>query len=255
MSVLHILPNENSAKRIGDLFPEFKIVSVADYNLFVGPLSNFPNRLSFLAEMIFDDSSRWKEMEWIFDDVNAFVERIRIEKPKSVVVWHDEFTNDQIFLRMICWLLRGYDGLVEIVNVKNWYEWDVHSDPARTRIEYKKSNAIFVLDAQERDRYSDEYIKIQNRKEMLREFKDGKFIFITADHYDSDILAQIRKEWQTAIRVVGRCLIQQIDRGKTDLNDFFFLWRIRNLIRSGSVEAEGNLYDSREFRIRLPQGK
>ncbi|WP_235596127.1 DUF3658 domain-containing protein [Leptospira weilii] len=145
--------------------------------------------------------------------------------------------------------MRDYEGLVKVVNVKNWY------DSNRTKIltEYKKSNLSRDLDFQERSRYSDEYVEIRDRKEMLREFKEGKVVFLSVDHYDSDILLSITKEWQTAVRVVGTCLIRQFDRGEKDLTDSFFLWRIRNLIRSGSVEAEGDLNDWCQFRIRLPE--
>ncbi|ULH29899.1 DUF3658 domain-containing protein [Leptospira weilii] len=248
MSTLHILSNAYNAKKLKDLFPEFTIVSIDDYDLYFGPLSSFPERLFYLAETFSNDRALWKEWKWISDAINAFEKKIRSKKTESVIVWYDEFTNDQIFLRMVCWFLRDYEGSVKVVNVKNWYDWE---DSNRTKIltEYKGRD----LDFQERSRYSDEYVGIRDRKEMLREFKEGKIVFLSVDHYDSDILLSITKEWQTALRVVGTCLIRQIDRGGKDLTDSFFLWRIRNLIRSGSVEAEGDLNDWRQFRIRLPE--
>ncbi|EMK09364.1 MULTISPECIES: DUF3658 domain-containing protein [Leptospira] len=42
---------------------------------------------------------------------------------------------------------------------------------------------------------------------MLREFKEGKVVFLSVDYYDSDILFLVTKEWQMAIRIVGKCLI------------------------------------------------
>ncbi|WP_307927903.1 DUF3658 domain-containing protein [Leptospira borgpetersenii] len=107
---------------------------------------------------------------------------------------------------MVCWFLRDYEGSVKVVNVKNWYDWE-NSNRTKILTEYKASNLSCDLDFQERSRYSDEYVEIRDRKEMLREFKEGKVVFLSVDYYDSDILFLVTKEWQMAIRVVGKCLI------------------------------------------------
>ncbi|WP_228005222.1 hypothetical protein [Leptospira borgpetersenii] len=72
MSVLHILSNVYNAKKLKNLFPKFTIVSIDDYNLYMGPLSSFPERLFYLAEMLLNDRTLWKEFEWISDAINAF---------------------------------------------------------------------------------------------------------------------------------------------------------------------------------------
>ncbi|WP_061224217.1 hypothetical protein [Leptospira weilii] len=72
MSVLHILSNAYNAKKLKDLFPEFTIVSIDAYDLYVGPLLSLPERLFYLAETYLNDRALWKEFEWISDAINAF---------------------------------------------------------------------------------------------------------------------------------------------------------------------------------------
>lgn len=105
-----------------------------------------------------------------------FRKKIRSKKTESVIVWQDELTNDQIFLRMVCWFLRDYEGSVKVVNVKNWYDWE-NSNRTKILTEYKASNLSCDLDFQERSRYSDEYVRSETEKKCCVNSKKERLFF------------------------------------------------------------------------------
>ena len=67
--------------------------------------------------------------------------------------------------------------------------------------------------------------------------------------YDNDILRNITEEWQKATRV----LTNTLHRMKIKTGDVFIIWRMKQLISIGKVEAMGEVNKSwKDFDVRLP---
>ncbi|MBW0434455.1 DUF1835 domain-containing protein [Leptospira yasudae] len=247
MSALHLVSNDCSLNKLKALFQENEIFSIMDSELCGGPLSDLQERLLYIAELLYDNRELWKEVEWIREGHIEVLKKAESKEIESIVIWHDDFANDQVFLRLICRLLREYQGLIQIVNVRDWNLFDSMSFD-----EFEKSRV--ELKTFERNRYVDEFVEIQNKEKFLRDYKDGRIVFLPIDHYDLKILALISHNWRAAIRVVGDCLADGFEKGRR-LSDSFYTWRIRNLIRDGLVEVEGYLGRMQDFRVRLPDIK
>ncbi|WP_052332777.1 DUF3658 domain-containing protein [Leptospira santarosai] len=243
MSVLHLVSNDCSAYKLKVLFQENEIFSLMDNELCGGPLSDLQERLFYFAELTYGDRELWEDMEWIREGQAEVLKMAESNEIESIFIWHDDFANDQVFLRLICWLLKKYQGIVEVVNVKDWYSIDP--------ITLKDFEALRVkLKIRERNRYVEEFVKIQNQESFLRAYENGKIVFLPINHYDSEILALIPDQWRAAVRVVADCFVDEFEKGRR-LSDSFYTSRIRNLIRDGFIEAEGELKRIQDFQVRI----
>jgi hypothetical protein len=68
--------------------------------------------------------------------------------------------------------------------------------------------------------------------------------------YDSEVMKNLTADWQKATRV----LTNTLHRMKTKTGDVFLMWRMKELIGQGKIEALGDVSKGwKEFDVRLPQ--
>jgi hypothetical protein len=96
----------------------------------------------------------------------------------------------------------------------------------------------------------DEWKKICDENAMVRILEGGKKIAGKPESfYDSDILRNVTGEWQKASRVLSNTL----HRMKITTGDVFVMWRMKELIKNGRIEALGDVGKGwKEFDVKLP---
>jgi hypothetical protein len=72
-----------------------------------------------------------------------------------------------------------------------------------------------------------------------------------ADHFDSAILEQATKEWQSAARIVGMTMAHNCEP-YMQVGDIMLLVRVVDLIDQGKLLAQGEPWDMHACRLRLP---
>ena len=86
---------------------------------------------------------------------------------------------------------------------------------------------------------------------MLRVVEDGALISAPLDHYDRFILAATPSDWTKAVRVVGNALGATFDEQVRVNSDLLFS-RLAALVRSGAIEAQGDVLGWTEEHRREP---
>ena len=71
------------------------------------------------------------------------------------------------------------------------------------------------------------------------------------DHFDSSILGQAAKEWSSAARVIGSTMARNCEP-RIQVSDAILLARLVALVEEGKLLADGDPWDMRACRVRLP---
>jgi hypothetical protein len=96
----------------------------------------------------------------------------------------------------------------------------------------------------------DEWKKICDENATIRLLEGGKkLVSKDGTFYDSDVIRNITAEWQKASRVLTNIL----HRMKIKTGDVFIMWRMKELIAGGKIEAMGELAKGwKDFDVKLP---
>ncbi len=96
----------------------------------------------------------------------------------------------------------------------------------------------------------DEWKKISEEDSKVRILEGGKKIAGKEESfYDGEVLKNITGEWQKAWRALGNTL----HRMKIKTGDVYIMWRMKELIAQGKIEALGDVSKSwKEFDVKLP---
>jgi hypothetical protein len=96
----------------------------------------------------------------------------------------------------------------------------------------------------------DEWKKLCTENSTIRILEGGKKIVGKEEtFYDNDVLKNLTNDWQKATRV----LTNTLHRMKIKTGDVFIMWRMKELIAHGRIEALGDVNKSwKEFDVKLP---
>lgn len=169
----------------------------------------------------------------------------------DVVVWSSGAVSDRVFLRMACWRLRAFAGLVTVVdmtNLRGAYGVGVHAAKELAHAFLRRRR----LDAQERGVLADEFVRLRDSGGTLRSDRDGRIVDLPVDAFDGMVLSFAGSEWKRVVAIVSDCLRNAAPFDC--IGDTFFSWRIRQLIAMGKLEAEGDQTHLRGYGVRLPAG-
>ncbi|HZB54750.1 MAG TPA: DUF3658 domain-containing protein, partial [Reyranella sp.] len=71
------------------------------------------------------------------------------------------------------------------------------------------------------------------------------------DHFDSSILEQAAREWRSSAYVIGSTMAHNCDP-YMQVDDIMLLARLAALVEDGKLLADGDPWDMRACRVRLP---
>ncbi|MGY4730774.1 DUF1835 domain-containing protein [Burkholderia pyrrocinia] len=212
-----------------------------------GPLTNAEDRAVF-----------WKQYgclpdlpaDQLMESWDVFRNQIATVRPSRVLVWCSENASGYVFLRMICWLLAGENVPLFRVNVPRPAVVDY---PAEDLMRFL-SSALSLVQMVDRRLLGEQFISIASRHEMLRKFdENGQLCLVGLDAYDDLILKQCTTAWKSASEVMVATMnkMGMGNRGESYMgNEGFLSARLRQLIDSGRLEADGPYTYLRGYSVR-----
>ncbi|MBS1608632.1 MAG: DUF1835 domain-containing protein [Bacteroidetes bacterium] len=205
-----------------------------------------------------------ENMAGSFDDrktVEAIKNSLSEDKELQAWIWMGQNQHDVTGYYWLMPQLREFQGRLMILYLNNlpfinekgqlFYPWGIHEILPKEAVKAKKLARPVTLSEFEVD--PDEWKKIADENAMVRILEGGKKIVgKTETFYDSEILKNITGEWQKATRV----LTNTLHRMKIKTGDVFVMWRMKQLIQEGKIEAMGDINKNwKEFDVKLAGAK
>ena len=95
----------------------------------------------------------------------------------------------------------------------------------------------------------DEWKKLASENKMVRILEGGKKLEqYDVDFYDADLKKYIAGNFQKASKVIN----QFLSKNKQTTGDAFILWRLKELVSAGVIEAQGELKGMKDFDVKMP---
>jgi Domain of unknown function (DUF1835)/Protein of unknown function len=170
----------------------------------------------------------------------------------------EEVEFDQIWIwvapnvRDVCgyfWLisqLKAFSGKIYILSLNNlpfigekgnvFYPAALSEIPAREFVKAKKLGRLVSPSEFETD--PDEWLRLASENKNLRLLEGGKKVIQREDdYYDQNILNFLQPQFQKISRTVHQFLLKSPEKP----NEYFLLWRLKQLIAAGTVEQQGEM--------------
>jgi hypothetical protein len=231
----------------------------------VGPLKDIDtdegwnSRLDWWKELL--KGSPYEKHIGSFDDretVKAIKEKMAEDDKQEAWIWMGQNQHDVTGYYWLMPQLKEFQGRLLILYLNNlpfinekgqlFYPWCVNDILPKEAVKAKKLARPITLSEFEVD--PDEWKKISDENAVVRILEGGKKIVGKEDSfYDTEIMKNITGEWQKAWRALGNTL----HRMKIKTGDVFIMWRMKELIAAGRIEALGDVTKGwKEFDVKLP---
>jgi len=174
------------------------------------------------------------------------IQRMDEEEFDEIWIWVAPNIKDVCGYFWLISQLKSFLGRIYILNLNNlpfigekgnvFYPVLLSEIPPREYIKAKKlvrpvSSAEFETDPDEWDRLASE-------NKNLRLFEGGKKITQHEDnYYDKAILHFLQPQFQKISRTVHQFILKSPEK----INEYFLLWRLKQLIAAGAVEQQGEM--------------
>jgi hypothetical protein len=187
--------------------------------------------------------------------VKEIMEQLKQDEEQVVWIWAGQNKHDVCGYYWLLPFLKEFQGRVYILNLSNlpflnekghvfYPEW-LQSIPPREFIKAKKLAREITLSEFEVD--PDEWKKIVDENGGIRLLEGGKKLLSKGiDFYDAELKKFITHDWQKASRVIHAYL----SKSAHTTGDMFLLWRLKEIIRAGEYDVQGNLGKMKEFEVK-----
>jgi len=232
----------------------------------VGPLldietdEGWNSRVSWWRELL-KNSPYEKDSQTFFDDRQTVIqikEQLNADPAKQVWIWMGQNQHDVCGYYWFMQHLKDYQGTIQVIYLNNlpfinekgqlfYPSWLGEIQP-RELLKAKRLARPITMSEFEVD--PDEWKKLCAENSTVRILEGGKKI-VGKDEtfYDGEILKNLTNDWQKATRV----LTNTLHRMKLKTGDVFIMWRIKELITQGRIEALGDINRTwKEFDVKLP---
>jgi Protein of unknown function/Domain of unknown function (DUF1835) len=195
-----------------------------------------------------------------FDDRETVKEiKLKLDADPSLEawIWMGQNQHDVTGYFWLMPQLKEYQGRIMILYLNNlpfinekgqlFYPAGIHEIQPKEAVKAKKLARPITLSEFEVD--PDEWKRLSDENATVRILEGGKKI-VSRDEtfYDAEISKNITAEWQKASRVLSNTL----HRMKIKTGDVFLIWRMKELIAQGKIEALGDISKGwKEFDVRL----
>jgi hypothetical protein len=242
-----------------------EIMQVKD-DLAVGPLSGIDTEDGWQARVewwrgLLQGSPYKESLAGSFDDrqtVKQVKQQLDADNNEQVWVWMGQNQHDVCGYYWFMSQFKDYPGRLMVLYMNNlpfinekgqifYPSWLSEIQP-REFLKARKLARPITPSEYEVD--PDEWKKICDENAMIRLLEGGKKL-VSKDEtfYDSDVIRNITAEWQKASRVLSNIL----HRMKIKTGDVFIMWRMKELIAAGKIEAMGELAKGwKDFDVKLP---
>jgi len=256
--MIHIVFNESEIELMQKVIEldeslSGEVIQIKD-DFAVGPImgidteEGWQSRLDWIRSML-QYSPYKEELAGSFDDresVKQLRGKLEANESEQVWIWMAQNQHDVCGYYWLMSQLKEYQGRIMVLYLNNlpfinekgqlfYPSWLSEIQP-KEFLKAKKLSRPITSSEFEVD--PDEWKKLCEENAMVRILEGGKKIGNRDEtFYDAEIIRNLTKEWQKASRVFSNIL----NRMKVKTGDVFLMWRMRELINSGKVEAMGEM--------------
>lgn len=187
--------------------------------------------------------------------VAALKQRLLDDPQEFVWIWAAQNKRDVSGYYWLMSQLKDFQGRIFILYLNNlpfinekgliFYPANLFDIPAREFLKARKLARPVTLSEFEID--PDEWARLCQENKGVRILEGGKKI---SQHdyayYDEELKKFITGDWMKASKLIG----QFMGKTKQAVGDPYLLWRLKQLIAAGQVEAQGELKGMKDFEIK-----
>lgn len=193
--------------------------------------------------------------------VHHLLKQLDEEPDTEVWIWMAQNAHDVCGYYWLMSQLKDYQGRVQVLYLNNlpfinekgqiFYPSYLHEIQPKEFLKAKKLARPITLSEFEVD--PDEWKKHCQESAIVRFLEGGKKIIgKEVSFFDKDILAHINSEPQK----LSKILTNTLNKMKVKTGDVFLVWRIRELINEGKLEAIGDWNKSwKDISVKMQGGK
>jgi hypothetical protein len=193
------------------------------------------------------------------DDDNSKVAALRqrlTENDKEIVwIWAAQNKHDVSGYYWLMSQLKEFQGRIFILYLNNlpfinekgniFYPVNLFEIPAREFLKARKLARPITLSEFEID--PDEWLKLCQEDKGVRILEGGKKLSQHPyTYYDEELKKFITGDWIKA----NKLITQFLNKAKQTTGDAYILWRLKQLIAAGELDAQGELKGMRDFEIK-----
>ena len=264
----HVVFQQEDVKALSKSFElddslQGKIFEIKD-DFAVGPLKDI-----YTSNGIEERNEWWRKV-LSGGDYNGHVDTGEVNDPKTVEeikqglrsgdeqmlwIWVAPNKHDVSGYYWLISQLKEFIGKIYVLSLNNlpfisdkghiFYPVNLSEIPAREFVKAKKLARQVTTSEFEID--PDEWAKICMENKMVRILEGAKKLSLhDADYFDKYILDFITADWQKAHKVIGHVL----NKSRQTTGDAYLLWRIKELIAEGKIDAQGEIRNMKDFEIK-----
>ena len=189
--------------------------------------------------------------------VASLIESLKNDSNEFIWIWAAQNKHDVSGYYWLMSQLKDYQSRVFILYLNNlpfinekgaifYPDW-LSVIPPKEFMKAKKLARPITLSEFEVD--PDEWKKLSSENKMVRILEGGKKLTqFDEDFYDADLKKFITGDFQKASKVIH----QFLSKNKQTTGDAFILWRIKELVAAGVIEAQGELKGMKDFEVKMP---
>ena len=197
------------------------------------------------------DSGEVSDNKTIADLINILQENIE----EVVWVWAAQNKHDVSGYYWFMSQLKEFQSRIFILYLNNlpfinekghiFYPANIFEIQPKEFLKAKKLARPITLSEFEVD--PDEWTKLCNENKGVRTLEGGKkLIQHDYNYYDVEILKCITPDWQK----VNKLLHSFFSKNKNTTGDAYLLWRIKLMITSGTIDAQGEIKNMKDFEVK-----
>jgi len=187
--------------------------------------------------------------------VAALKEKLDQDPLEIVWMWAAQNKHDVSSYYWLMSQLKDYQGRIFILYLNNlpfinekgniFYPVNLSEIPPREFLKARKLARPITLSEFEID--PDEWNKICNEDKGVRILEGGKKLAQYGyEYYDEELKKFITGDWIKASKLIH----QFLSKAKQTTGDAYMLWRLKQLIAAGEVEAQGEVRGMKDFEIK-----
>ncbi|HRH47513.1 MAG TPA: DUF1835 domain-containing protein [Panacibacter sp.] len=218
----------------------------------VGPLENLQTPEGWQArrdwwKMLLEFSPYTEQLDMVDDKLtlHKLKEALDTDDTQHAWVWMGQNQHDVCGYYWLMSQLKDYQGRIFVLYLNNlpfinekggiFYPTALHEILPKEFLKAKKLSRPITLSEFEVD--PDEWKKLCNENGMVRILEGGKKLASKeVTYYDKDVLAAITAEPQKLQKILSTLF----SKLKVKTGDVFLVWRMREMINAGALEAQGD---------------
>jgi hypothetical protein len=187
--------------------------------------------------------------------VEVLIEKLESDPSEKCWIWAAQNKHDVSGYYWLVSQLQPFQGRIFILYLNNlpfinekghiFYPANLFQIQPREFVKAKKLARPVTLSEFEID--PDEWKKLCAEEKGVRILEGGKKLSQhDYDYFDTELLSFITGDWVK----VNKLMSSFLGKAKQTTGDAFLLWRIKHLVSSGKIDAQGELKNMKDFEVK-----